>query len=200
MIKTIIYDIGNVLMSWDWTGHTKRLFGEELGKKVFDATAGSPFWEELDRGVLQLEDVIDGMCRQVPELEEQIRYAFTHTEGVSEPRDYAIPWVQEMKEKGYRVLYLSNYSIWAMMMNPKSLAFIPHMDGGVFSCYEKLVKPDMAIYWKICKNYDLDPAQCLFLDDTMVNVRAAITFGMHSLQFKDYETSYPEIMNYLQEH
>ena len=43
-------------------------------------------------------------------------------------RDYAIPLVQQLKNAGYGVYYLSNYSKKAYDECGESLAFMPYMD------------------------------------------------------------------------
>ena len=73
------------------------------------------------------------------------------------------------------------------------------MDGGVFSCDVHIIKPDPAIYEKICEKFDLIPEECLCIDDNGDKVKAAQNFGMHSIRFQEYETSYKEIMEYLSE-
>ena len=113
--------------------------------------------------------------------------------------DYAIPWISELKERGYRVLFLSNYSEFIMNSKPEVLDFLPLMDGGVFSCYVGLIKPDPAIYQKICDKYDLDPAECVFIDDNEENVKAARDFGLNALHFTGYSETAENLEEWLRD-
>lgn len=101
---------------------------------------------------------------------------------------YAIPWIKEVKTFGRGVYFLSNYSPFAQCCNPNCLDFLPYMDGGIFSCDVKHIKPYKDIYKDICNTYHLNPEECIFIDENNeANVKAAIEFGMHAIQFTRYE-------------
>ena len=53
MIKTVIFDIGRVLIGFEWKDYVHRLFGNpEVEARVTDATFGSGIWNEMDRGAV----------------------------------------------------------------------------------------------------------------------------------------------------
>ena len=87
-----------------------------------------------------------------------------------------------------------------MERRPDVLDFLSMMDGGLFSCHAKLIKPDPEIYAMLCQNYALNPKECLFVDDSEANVKAAKNFGLHAIRFDGYEKSFDSVMNYLEEH
>ena len=60
---------------------------------------------------------------------------------------------------------------------------LPHLDGYVVSAMERLMKPDPAIYQLLCVRYDLDPAECVFVDDNLDNCIGAEAAGMRSFHF-----------------
>ena len=97
------------------------------------------------------------------------------------------------------MLYLSNYSEYLMDKRPDVLDFLPHLEGGVFSCRVKLVKPNPAIYQKICDEYGLNKHECLFIDDNRVNIALARSFGLGAIRFENYETTAPQIEEFLSE-
>ena len=74
-----------------------------------------------------------------------------------------------------------------MRANPSVLDFLPHMDGGVFSCYVNLIKPDPAIYRCLLEMYGLKAEECLFIDDREDNVVAARKLGIQAERFENYE-------------
>lgn len=197
MIKTVIFDIGNVLVKFAWKPYVKELFDEETADHITEALWYDGYWNEFDRGVLTDTQIREKMVAYAPKYEKEIHYALDHAGKCLHKFDYAIPWIQEIKEKGYQVLFLSNYSKFLMKANPGVLDFLPFMDGGVFSCDVKLIKPDSAIYAKICEMYNLNPNECMFIDDYAANIEAANAFGIHGFLFEGYEKSYPILMEYL---
>ena len=49
MIKTIILDIGRVLIGFEWKAYIRGLFDEETAQRVTDAIWQEGRWYELDR-------------------------------------------------------------------------------------------------------------------------------------------------------
>ena len=188
MIKNIIFDIGNVLADFRWKEFLmEKGFDEYMAQRIGDATVNTPTWAELDRGVWSFEQLMQGFIANDPEIAEQIRDGFADMSGMVTIRDYACPWVQELQNRGFRVYYLSNFSHKVEVECEDSLAFIPLMDGGILSYREQLVKPDEAIYLRLLERYDLNPNECIFLDDTGVNIQAANVLGIHGIVFKSKE-------------
>ena len=102
-------------------------------------------------------------------------------------RPYADTWVKYLKSKGYHVYILSNYSSYMLDHTKKELTFRREMDGEVFSCYAKQLKPDAEIYQIILNKYQLKPEECVFIDDRPENCRGAQEQGIHTICFKDFK-------------
>ena len=58
----------------------------------------------------------------------------------------------------------------------------------VVSGDEGLIKPDRAIFDLLCTRNGLDPAQCLFIDDSLKNVKGAEAAGWQACHFTTPET------------
>ncbi|WWR16783.1 HAD family phosphatase [Lachnospiraceae bacterium JLR.KK008] len=194
MIKNIIFDIGNVLTHYTWKKHICSFgFSEEVWRRVADATVKSDQWNEFDRGVLEDDAVIDLLVKNDPGVEKEIRQMLSDMGGLVEKADYAIPWIQELKEKGYHVYYLSNFSYKAGRDCSHALDFLPYTDGGILSCEEKLIKPQPEIYRRLLEKYALTAAECVFLDDLETNVEAARAEGMEAILFTTKDAALPEL-------
>ena len=134
MIKNIVFDIGNVLTDYTWNKYLHSFgFSEEVCERVAIATVKSKEWGEFDRGVMTVEAVVDTLVQNAPELEKEIRTFTADMSGLVEKVDYAIPWIEELKAKGYKVYYLSNFSEKAEKECAPALDFIPYTDGGILS-------------------------------------------------------------------
>lgn len=200
MIRTVIFDIGNVLVNFDWKSYVYRTFDEQTANILADAIWNSGYWVEFDRGVLSDAEIVALMEQAAPGYENEIHMVLEHSGEFLEKYAYTNEWIEALKNAGYRVLYLSNYGESLMERRPDVLDFLSMMDGGLFSCHAKFIKPDPEIYAMLCQNYALNPEECLFLDDSEANVKAAKNFGLHAIRFDGYEKSYDRVMNYLEEH
>ena len=200
MIKNVIFDIGLVLIQFDWEHYMNKLFDDaETREAVTAATWHNPDWNELDRGALTMAEVEQLFIDNAPEYAEAIRTAVRRLGEAPDRQPYAIPWIETLRSMGYAVYYLSNYFEYLMKQAPQVLDFVSHTNGGVFSCHEKITKPDPEIYLRLCRKFGLKPEECLFIDDLEKNIAAARNVGMHGIQFCGYEQTYPEVMAYLKQ-
>lgn len=195
MVKNVIFDVGNVLMNWskDLSGFCSPRAAEAVGQAIF----GSGLWEELDRGVMGEQEVIDRMHALAPEYSRQIDNVLSHLEWLAGRCDYAIPWIAQLKCAGFRLFYLSNYNQLLRSKAPSVLYFLPYLDGGLFSYEVQLLKPEKEFYLELLRKYELDPAECFFIDDRQENLDIAAELGMETFLFESYDKSYPEIMRIL---
>ena len=194
MINTVIFDVGNVLVDFDWEGFIHRMFPgrDELIAELDEAVWGNGRWDRLDAGD-EPEKVFAGIIAQAPEREQELRKVFENVGDTLRKRPATPIWINELKSRGYKVLYLSNYSHYVMSKNPEVLDFLPLMDGGVFSCDVKLIKPDRKIYECITQKYNLVPSECVFIDDIERNVKAAKDFGFNAIRFLNLEQAQKDL-------
>ena len=191
MIKNIVFDIGGVLADFRMKEFLmeKGLTGQMI-KRILKASVMNPYWGKFERGEVTEEETLQAFAAADPEIEEELRIAFTNLSGMLVIRDYAIPLVRQLKEAGYGVYYLSNYSKKAYDECGESLAFMPYMDGGIVSFKVGMTKPDPQVYRFFLEQYDLEAESCVFIDDTEENVTAARSLGFSGIMF----TSYKELM------
>ncbi len=184
-IKTVIFDIGNVLVDFCWDKMYKDKLGcsDETIERLGKATVYSKEWKEFDRGVLSYGEIVDSLVALDPELETEIRTALENQTGIVSERDYADKWVLALKKAHYKVLLLSNFSMEAYDTNLAHFKFMKDVDGGILSFRDHMIKPDREIYQLITDRYELKPSECVFIDDTAENIEAAKAFGMHGIVF-----------------
>ncbi len=194
MITTIIFDIGNVLVDFNWKEYLASFgFSKEVEEKLAKATMLSREWDEFDRGALELEDIIRGFVKNDSTVEKEIRMICENVHDMLGRRDYAIPWIKQLKEKGYGVYYLSNFSRKAEVECAHTLDFLPYMDGGILSYQENVIKPEPEIYQLLIDRYELIPDQCVFMDDKPENCEGARKAGMHAIIFTTKEEAEKEL-------
>lgn len=193
-IKNIIFDVGNVLMDYDWQTYLKSFgFSEEKYEKIARACFCNPMWNERDRGTLPEEAYVQEFVNAAPEYEEDIREVMRRTPECISNMDYTRTWVEYLKDRGYHLYILSNYSHYMLDANRSMMNFLPYMDGVVFSCEVEMIKPEPEIYQYILEQYGLDPAATVFLDDRKENCQGAEKFGIHAIQFKSFPQAAAEL-------
>ena len=87
-------------------------------------------------------------------------------------------------ETNYRLFGLSNWSAETFPIAYDLYPLFREFEGIVISGEERLAKPDERIYLVLLKRYGLAAAECLFIDDSTRNIRAAEALGFQTLHFE----------------
>lgn len=200
MIDTIIFDIGKVLVDWNWKEYLESYgFGSKKNEILTNAVFLSEYWIETDRGVWSDEQILQSFLKKAPGCEQEIQSLWDGMGQCVKTCTYTKSWIQELKQQKYKVYYLSNYGKTLREKTKEALDFTKDCDGGIFSYEVKLVKPDLAIYQALLEKYNLTPQQCIFLDDRPENVAAAQQAGMHGIVFEEYQQAKKKISEIAEE-
>ena len=102
MIRTVIFDIGNVLAGFAWHEYYEKLgFDAAMADRLGRATVLSGDWNEYDRGCMSDEAIVSLFVENDPEIEAEIRQAVSSITGIMTHYGYAVDWVKELKRIGY---------------------------------------------------------------------------------------------------
>lgn len=197
-IDTVILDIGNVLAGFIPKEYLKNIgIEDKMIDKVCDAVIENEIWTEYDRGIISYTETLGKFIEQSPELEQEIKTVIGNLNGIVKRFDYTDKWIQELKERGYQVLYLSNISEKLFNDCEEELDFVHQMDGGILSFEAKMIKPDKEIYELVISEFHLKPEKCVFIDDRDVNVQAAKKAGLNTILFTSYEDAQEKLNKFL---
>ena len=181
MIKNIVLDLGNVLVKFDPEYFLKDL--SDSDKELRRAEIyHSEDWLRLDRGELDEKELTDLVCSRVPERCRADAKRLMKWYDLSAPIEGMEQLVQRLKEKGYAVYLLSNTSL-AFYEFSKGISALKHFDGVFISADHGLLKPDPQIFRLFCEKFSLCPSECVFIDDTLANVRSAMGEGFFGIVF-----------------
>ena len=186
MIDTVVFDLGNVLIGFEWEKAFRDILGFSGDKfeRIANATTRNNDWNLHDKGDLSDEEMLNRFIANDPEDEEDIRRMFEDLSILVNPYDYAADWIKRLKKAGYRVYILSNYSRKSYSQASEKLSFVKEADGAVISYQEQLIKPDHAIYKVLFDRYSVTPQNAVFIDDRRDNIQAAIDCGMNGIVFE----------------
>ena len=190
-IYTIIFDIGDVLVSANIKDYL--VADPEVPNEIVD--------ELLKLWFIDKDEVDDTMDldtyreivnkRMGVEFSNYIPKLFQYNVDCVTAFDYTIPMIQDLKDKGYKVYYLSNWSAWThdLLQEAGKFDFLNLMDGGVFSYDVGYMKPDEEIYKILINKYKINPEEAVFFDDREENIEAANKLGIHGVHFPRHDSS-----------
>lgn len=96
-----------------------------------------------------------------------------------------ISLVRELKTQGYKLFLLSNMNFAGKERFFSHNEWDVYFDDVILSCDLGLIKPEPAIYQHCLARAGARAEDCIFIDDTPANVRAAQNLGMCGIVFKD---------------
>lgn len=197
-IKNIIFDVGKVLVSYEPMQYLRSLgFDEKIVDAVGKAIFFHPLWEEGDAGAYEMDEYLPRYIANAPEYEKEIRLAYERMGDAIELFPYAVDWIKGLKERGYRIYILSNYSEYVYEFTKSKLRFLKYADGAVFSFAVKMIKPQEGIYEYLMRTYGLYAAESVFIDDRPENIEGAMKCGIFGIRFTDYETTKKNLEEFL---
>ena len=121
---------------------------------------------------------------QYPEYDELIRaYRLRWSEMVAGEIPGTVAILRALHAAGTPLYALTNWSQETFPIAQQRFDFLSLFRGIVVSGSERLVKPDLAIYRLLVERFDLNPARCVYIDDSATNAAAATLLGMHAIHF-----------------
>ena len=176
MINTVIFDIGRVLAGYGWEKYLRGIAPEEEAyRAVEQAVFLSPDWEEHDKGLLTEEEEIRDFISNAPKYEKEIRQTYENLGECVWKLDYALPWVQDLKSRGFRVFALSNWPKHIYDQRKDKLDFLDLMDGYILSYQEHVIKPDPAVFRLLLERYRIVKGDLRALNDSVLPLLSSLS-------------------------
>ena len=183
----IILDMCNVLLEWNKDKILKAVAKTQKDYLILDkAIFQSGLWERLDLGTLTREELVDKVLSLLGDCyREKVEEVIWNWPAYIDIYTEDFPLLTRLKEKGHRIFVLSNTSpVFYELLKDQLAPLEKILDGFVLSCDIKAIKPDRKMFEEILHKYQLDPANCVFLDDIADNTKMAETLGIKVYQVK----------------
>lgn len=103
--------------------------------------------------------------------------------------------VEKIKNSGLKLGLISNMPPDVLDYMKENFTWLQNklFDTMIFSCEIQLCKPDPAVYLKCVRDLGLNPEECLFVDDLMVNIKGAQDVGLKAIHYTTYDRFLEEI-------
>ena len=195
MLRAIIFDVGGVLIrTRSRAGRQK--WAERLGLEAWDFE-NFVFNGESGRQAQLGQKTYEAHWRWLGE-----HFGLTQIELAEMRRDFfagdalnesLVNYVQRLGKAGYRLGLLSNFADDARQLWSNTFPFIQYFEGIIISSEVGLMKPDPRIYHLALEGVAAQPAEALFVDDFIENVRGAEAVGLQALHFTDPEKAQQQL-------
>jgi len=184
-INTIIFDLGMVLIDWNPRYVFSQIFNDEQKMNWFFETICTSAWNENQDAGRSLREATEELVAQFPEYENEVRaYYGRWEEMLGGPIHGTVNILHSLKDRHYKLYALTNWSAETFPVALQRYDFLQWFDGIVMSGEERTRKPFPEIYKILLARFGVDPAQAIFIDDSLRNIKGAEAVGIHGIHFQ----------------
>lgn len=182
MIKNIIFDLGNVLISFRPAEYLeKNNYPPNIREVILNEIFRSREWSMLDNGNITTAEAIDLLSVKSSLKRPQIAHMFDLRTNIMFPLENNTRLLPLLKLLNFKLYYLSNFPMDIFDEIRNRFTFFKYFDGGIISAEVNFSKPDPNIYRILLKKYRLNASESFFVDDYEGNTKVAETLGMKVL-------------------
>jgi len=186
MIKTIIFDLGNVIVNFDetnifnaWAAASSKTVTEVI--KYFNNSSAR---KSFERGEISPRQFYDNTLKELGMKMGFNAFKKVWNEIFTLNRDVE-KIIKSLKGK-YRLVLLSNTNVWQYEYIKENYKIVDIFDAYVLSYEAGCRKPNPMIYINALKKAKTMPFNCAYFDDIREFVNVAKMMGIKSFQFRDY--------------
>ena len=188
MIKAFVFDLGNVIVSFNHRKIVEQLqrVCEKASEEIFAEAISSTLVQAYNVGKITSAEFFDSVNRS---LKLEMDFAdFSRAWNCTFEADPIIPepFIKKLSES-YRLLVLSDTNALHFDFIMENFSILNHFDDFVLSHKIGAVKPSTEIFRAVIEKAECLPEECIFIDDVEKNVEGARRNGLNALHFISIE-------------
>ena len=198
-IKTIIFDLGGVLIDWNPEYLYLDIFeGDRVKMNAFFEQVCTMDWNENQDAGYPLSKATEDRIALFPEYETLIKiYYGRWEEMLGEAITSSVQILKKLiNDPKFRVVALTNWSAETFPVALKRFDFLHWFEGIVVSGTEKTRKPYPEIYQITLDRFNIAPSETLFIDDNLRNIKGAEAIGINGIHFSTPEKLITDLNNF----
>jgi glucose-1-phosphatase len=193
-ITTLIFDFGGVLIDLDINQcilNFNRL-GLENVEQYLNNFAQSGFFMQLEKGQISAAEFRNEIRKLTPNKLTDTQIDEAWCSFLLEIPEEKLEMLIELRKK-FRVVLLSNTNIIhfpnseKLLFTNKGRQLSEYFDRCYLSYEMKMAKPDLQIFKNILASENVQPNECLFLDDGLKNTLQAQKLGIQTYLVNEHE-------------
>ena len=187
MAKTLIFDLGGVLVDLNWDrvcAPLVELSNKKAGDVLREVSEG-PQVRLLMLGQLSSTEFHKTLC-------ERLGIVLAYEDFISvwvrllTANEEIVPLVERLKDN-HRLVLASNTDEIHFTYSVQHFGVLSNFDQHFLSYEMGLLKPDPEFFLRMLRDLGLPPTECIFIDDVIENVESARSLGITALHFQSNE-------------
>lgn len=196
-IKAIVFDLGNVLIPFDYNIIINRLdlIEEGLGKRFYNLyQVNYHLHRAYEKFAISTEEFIKEMLEFTEHKIDSETFCKIYSEifTINENLTALLP----ILKKNYKLVLLSNTNYIHQKYGYEHYKFFEHFDKLILSHEVKAVKPEPEIYNEVMAYTGFKPEEHIFIDDVQEYIDGAKSVGWNAIRFISNSQLERELNNY----
>ena len=184
--QTIIFDLGGVLVDWKPEYVFLNEFkGDRKKMNWFFENICTNEWNEQQDGGKLISKATEERIKLFPKYKSLIKMYYEKWEYMLKGEiSGSVDILKKLKKMKFNLIALTNWSAETFPVALKRFKFLKLFSGIIVSGEIQMLKPFPEIYNHTLKKYDLNPSECIFIDDRPINVLGAKKCGIDGIIFE----------------
>lgn len=198
IIKNVIFDLGAVMFDWNPKKITENFTDDtELQKRIQSELYYHQDWIDFDNALITEQEATKRASKRLGISLNESENLFAQTKESLVLITDTFDLLKKVKGNNFNTYCLSNISpeLYKYLSDRHDLFNL--FNGIVTSGAENIGKPEKKIFQILFERYELNPNECLFIDDSIANTTTAKEFGVTAITFKGTDDCYKKISNYI---
>ena len=189
-IKALFFDVGGVCLTNGWDETSREKLAQEFNLNFRETEKiHHTLFEDFERGEITLEKYIDSVYfpkEQGKYISRQDIIEFMKNQSKSFESTFEI--LEKLRQNGnYRLATINNESFVLNQFRIEKFGLTRYFNTFFSSCYLRMRKPEPRIFKTVIHITQLNPSECLYIDDRKENTEAAHNEGINTIYLPKVE-------------
>ena len=202
MIKNVVFDNGGVIVNYSAETYLDFFQFPQEKQKTLDNLFISEEWTTFAKGQMTSDDFKDYATKRYPEYYDDVLRILdvNNLKYMIPPYPETLEFIHSLKNRGYKIYLLSDINEDTIHFLKEEIPNFEDMfDGLVYSCRVGMVKKEGEVFNYLLREFNLNPEETLFLDDSIINLEEARKRKINTYRFLNPKSDIPNIeKEYLQ--
>ena len=189
VIRAVLFDFGGVISSSPFEAfahlEAQRGLPPDFIRTVNATNPDTNAWARLERGEVDLETFGSLWSDEARALGHELDGRLVLEQLAGEIRPAMVDAIRSCKTRYKTACLTNNFTRAEAVLSNEVAAVYDLFDAILESRVLGVRKPDPRFYELACETLDVEPDECVFLDDLGVNLKPARQLGMHTIKVTD---------------
>ena len=184
MRRTVIFDLGGVLLDWNPRHLYRKLFADEAAMEDFLSNVCTMQWHlQHDAGEPFAKTCAELKAKHPSHADLIDAFGTRHREMFAGTIEGSVALVENLSERGVPLFALTNFPAETFSWARAHYRFFRHFRDVVVSGQERVLKPDPRIFQILLERNAIDPRTAVYIDDNVKNVEVSRSLGLYGIHF-----------------